>query len=124
MTSRCADKISLQEKLASFTETWTPKIVADVDGYGVRVAKIEGDFVWHSHAETDEFFMVLDGAFRMDFRDRSVALSKGDCIVVPRGVEHKPYAAETCAILIFERVDVVNTGDGAATDRTVIAERI
>ncbi len=120
-----ADRINLAEKLASFSARWNPKLVDSIDDYDIKLVKILGDFVWHRHAEEDELFLVLKGAFRMDFRDRQVPLAAGELIVVPRGVEHKPYAEQECEILLLERRGVVNTGDaepGALTRTTV--ERI
>ncbi len=105
------DKIVLAEKLARFSDHWSPKIVAAVDDYEVKLVKIKGDFVWHKHDRDDELFLVVNGRFRMDFRDRQVEIGPGELIVVPRGVEHKPFAAEECEILLLERCGVVNTGD-------------
>jgi mannose-6-phosphate isomerase-like protein (cupin superfamily) len=101
----------LSEKLARFSDRWSPKVVETLDDYDVKLVKILGDFVWHRHPEEDELFLVLEGAFRMDFRDRQVEVAAGEMIVVPRGVEQKPFAAEECSILLFERRGVVNTGD-------------
>ena len=112
------DKVNLAEKLSLFTEHWRPKIVGAFDDYDVKVVKIEGDFVWHRHQDADEMFMVLDGGFRMDFRDRSVDVGVGEMIIVPSGVEHKPYAETECHVMLIERSGVVNTGDAAPGDRT------
>lgn len=109
-----SERVNLAEKLARFSDRWSPKVVETLDGYDVKLVKIQGDFVWHSHPEEDELFLVLDGRFRMDFRDRQVDLAAGEMIVVPRGVEHKPFAAEECSLLLFERRGVVNTGDAEA----------
>ena len=120
-----ADRINLAEKLAAFSEHWSPKLVDTVDDYDIKLVKLKGDFVWHRHAEEDELFLVLKGSFRMDFRDRQVDLAAGEMIVVPRGVEHKPYAESACDVLLLERRGVVNTGDaapGALTRATI--ERI
>ena len=117
--------ISLKEKFTKFDALWTPKIIGDIDNYEMKIAKIEGDFVWHKHDDVDEFFLVVDGALRMDFRDGSVNLGPGEIIVVPRGVEHKPYAEGLCQILMIEQRGTTNTGDQADSDRTVAApERI
>lgn len=113
------EKINLAEKLGLFSDQWSPKIVGSLDDYDVRVVKIEGDFVWHEHAEADELFFVLDGSFRMDFRDRSVTVTAGEMIIVPRGTEHKPYADRECCLMLFERSGVVNTGDGVRSERTI-----
>lgn len=109
-----AVRVNLADKLARFAEHWSPKVVEAVDDYEVKVVKIKGDFVWHRHAGEDELFLVLKGSFRMDFRDRQVELKAGDLIVVPRGTEHKPFAAEECEILLLERRGVINTGDAPA----------
>jgi len=119
-----AERIKLAEKLAQFDARWSPRIVETLDGYDIKVVKIEGDFIWHSHADADELFLVLRGRFRMDFRDRAVDVEAGDLIVVPRGVEHKPYAAALRELLLFERRGLVNTGDAPANEKTRIAERI
>ncbi len=108
------ERINLGQKLAGFAERWHPKLIETLDDYEIKVVKLEGDFVWHRHAEEDEMFLVLKGSFRMDFRDRQVELGAGELIVVPRGVEHKPYAQRECEILLLERKGVVNTGDAPA----------
>jgi mannose-6-phosphate isomerase-like protein (cupin superfamily) len=105
--------INLADKLATFADHWSPKIVETVDGYDVKLVKVRGDFVWQRHDDEDELFLVLKGRLRMDFRDRQVDLQAGEMIVVPKGVEHKPCAAEECEMLVFERAGVVNTGDAA-----------
>ncbi len=114
-----AEKVNLAEKLAKVAETWSPKLVGTLDDYEIKVVKIHGDFVWHSHADEDELFLVLEGSFRMDFHDGSVELSAGEFLVVPKGVEHKPHAAAACSVLLLERAGVVNTGDAAPSARTV-----
>ena len=112
------DKVNLADKLSLFSEHWRPKIVGAFDDYEIKVVKIEGDFVWHSHEGEDEVFVVLEGGFRMDFRDRSVDVTTGEMIIVPRGIEHKPYAARECHVMLIERGGVVNTGDAPAGERT------
>jgi len=107
-----AERINLEDKLGLFAEHWTPKILDTVDDYEVKVVKLLGDFVWHSHTGADELFLVVKGSFRMDFRDRQVTVSAGEMIIVPRGVEHKPFAAEECQLVLLEKRGVVNTGDG------------
>lgn len=108
-------RIALAEKLALISTHWDPKIVAELNGQHVKLAKIQGEFVWHSHAHEDELFLVLRGAFRMDYRDRTVELREGDVVVVPRGVEHRPVAEHECSILLFEPAGTVNTGDAGGT---------
>ncbi|WP_417463640.1 cupin domain-containing protein [Kordiimonas sp.] len=104
------EAINLKEKLDLFSDTWTPKIVGNVDDNHVYLAKLEGDFIWHAHDDQDEMFLVVDGRFRLDFRDREVWVEQGEMIVVPKGVEHKPYAPEICSVLIIEKADTDHTG--------------
>lgn len=110
-------RINLAEKLALFSTHWDPKIVAELNGQHVKLAKIHGEFVWHHHEHEDELFLVLRGGFRMEYRDRTVELREGDMVVVPRGVEHRPVAEHECSILLFEPASTVNTGNagGALT---------
>ncbi len=109
--------INFQEKLSKFNEQWTPKVIAEMNDYQIKVVKIEGDFVWHDHPDTDEMFIVLAGKMQIDFRDGKVDLSSGEMFVVPKGVEHKPFAASECHILLIEPKGLINTGDagGALT---------
>jgi mannose-6-phosphate isomerase-like protein (cupin superfamily) len=111
-------KISLAEKFAKFSDHWSPKIVAELNGQHVKLAKFQGPFVWHAHAHEDELFLVVRGAFTMEFRDRNVELRAGDMIVVPRGVEHRPVAEHEVEVLLFEPAATVNTGN-AGGDKTV-----
>ena len=106
------EKVNLAEKLALFSDHWNPRIVGALNGQHVKLAKIEGEFVWHAHADEDEMFLVLRGSFRMDFRGRdAVVLSEGDFIIVPRGVEHRPVAEREAAILLFEPAQIKHTGE-------------
>jgi mannose-6-phosphate isomerase-like protein (cupin superfamily) len=109
--------INFAEKLARISERWSPKIVAQMNDYHFKLAKIQGDFVWHSHPETDEAFIVLAGELRIDFRDGAVTVRPGEMVVVPRGVEHKPYAVGECHLMLVEPAGTVNTGD-AGGERT------
>ena len=111
-------KIDVHEKLSRFSDHWSPRIIASLNGQEVKLAKFKGAFDWHSHADDDEMFLVLDGSFTMEFRDRSVELSKGQMIVVPRGVEHRPVAEAECSVMLVETAGLVNTGDGEETERT------
>ncbi len=104
-------KVNLAEKLANVTEHWRPKIVAELNGQEVKVAKVQGEFVWHHHEHEDELFLVLKGDLRIDFRDHSVELGPGELVVVPRGVEHRPVAEEEVELLLFEPANVRNTGN-------------
>ncbi|SDJ02163.1 Mannose-6-phosphate isomerase, cupin superfamily [Pseudomonas delhiensis] len=103
--------VNLAAKLAAIHEQWQPRVVAEMNDYQFKLVKLEGEFVWHSHADTDETFMVLDGELRIDFRDGAVRLRAGELYVVPRGVEHKPFAAQEVHVLLIEPRGVVNTGD-------------
>jgi mannose-6-phosphate isomerase-like protein (cupin superfamily) len=109
------DKVNLAEKLASFDELFSPRIVAYYNGSKVQVAKTRGEFVWHSHPETDDFFLVLNGRLTIELRDREVELLAGELFVVPRGVEHRPRADEETHVLLIEPRGTPNTGDAAAT---------
>ncbi|AYG07551.1 cupin domain-containing protein [Pseudomonas fluorescens] len=111
--------INFAHKYSLFSEQWTPKVVAQMNDYQFKVVKIEGDFVWHSHADTDETFIVLEGALRIDFRDGAVQLGAGEMFVVPKGIEHKPYAEGEVKLLLVEPCGVLNTGDqgGERTQR-------
>jgi mannose-6-phosphate isomerase-like protein (cupin superfamily) len=103
--------INLEEKLDKFSEHWSPKIIAQMNNYHFKLVKFQGDFVWHSHADTDEVFIALDGEMSIEFRDGKVALKAGEMFVVPRGVEHKPFAKEECKIMLVEPAGTINTGD-------------
>jgi mannose-6-phosphate isomerase-like protein (cupin superfamily) len=103
--------VVLAEALQGITEHWRPAVIARLNGQEVKLVKFRGEFVWHRHAEEDEFFLCLHGEFRMEYRDRTVTLRAGDCIVVPRGVEHRPVADEEVSVLLFEPAGVRNTGD-------------
>jgi mannose-6-phosphate isomerase-like protein (cupin superfamily) len=104
-------KISLDEKFSLFNERWRPKVIARLNGQEVKIIKVEGEFPWHHHESEDEFFLVWKGRFRVEFRDRIVDLEPGECLVVPRGVEHRTCADAEAHILCFEPAGVVNTGN-------------
>jgi mannose-6-phosphate isomerase-like protein (cupin superfamily) len=103
--------INFEEKLAKFSEHWSPRIVARMNDYHFKLVKFQGEFVWHSHADTDEVFIVLDGEMAIDFRDGRVDLKTGEMLVVPKEVEHKPRAEDECKILLVEPAGTINTGD-------------
>ena len=109
--------VNLEGKLGAFSERWSPKVVARFNGHDVMVVKVQGEFVWHSHPDTDDFFLVLKGRLTIQFRDgpghREVRLGPGDLYVVPRGVEHRPVAEEEVHLLLIEPVGTPNTGDEA-----------
>jgi mannose-6-phosphate isomerase-like protein (cupin superfamily) len=104
-------KINLDEKFALFEEHWRPKTIAALNGQEVKIVKVKGEFPWHHHANEDEFFMVWKGVFRVEFRDRVVTLGPGECVVVPRGTEHRTCADEEACILCFEPAETLNTGN-------------
>lgn len=103
--------INFKDKFSLFSEQWTPKVVAEMNDYQFKVVKLKGDFIWHDHKETDETFIVIDGSLRIDFRDGAVTLRTGEMFVVPKGVEHKPYAEKEVKLLLIEPRGVLNTGD-------------
>ncbi len=105
------DAISIASMLARFSEHWAPKKIAEINDYDVKVVKLQGEFTWHSHPETDEFFLVVDGLLTIRMRDREVLLGPGELCVVPRGAEHCPSADVETAVLLIEPRGVVNTGD-------------
>ncbi|MBE7381178.1 MAG: cupin domain-containing protein [Leptolyngbya sp. SIO1E4] len=102
--------LNLEEKFNLFSEQWTPKVIAEMNDYQFKLVKIEGDFVWHDHPDTDETFIVLEGNLRIDFRDGQVHLKPGEMYVVPKGVEHKPFAENEVKMLLIEPRGVLNTG--------------
>ena len=103
--------INLDAKLAQFSDPWNPRIIAELNGQHVKLAKLQGEFIWHHHEHEDELFLVLHGTLRMQFRDREVAIRPGECIVVPRGVEHRPVADQEVHVLLFEPASTLNTGN-------------
>jgi mannose-6-phosphate isomerase-like protein (cupin superfamily) len=114
------DKVNIAEKLSLFDEHWSPKIVGELNGQHVKLVKLSGEFVWHHHDDEDEMFLVVDGRFRMDFRDREVWIERGEFIVVPRGVEHRPVAEEEASVMLFEPASTLNTGN--ITGEMTVAE--
>ena len=102
--------INFKEKLAKFTDRWQPKVIAEMNDYQFKLAKLQGEFIWHVHPETDEAFIILTGNLTIEFRDGKVELAAGEMFVVPKGVEHKPYAEQECQLLLIEPRGVLNTG--------------
>ena len=114
------DKVNLPDKLDSFSEHWSPRIVAQYNGNDIMVVKLEGEFVWHSHAETDDLFLVLDGELDIELRDRTVTLGPGELFVVPAGIEHRPVARRgEVKLLLIEPEGTPNTGDEATATAKV-----
>jgi mannose-6-phosphate isomerase-like protein (cupin superfamily) len=112
------DKVNLAEKLAQFPDLWSPRVVGELNGQQVKLAKLAGEFVWHHHAAEDELFLVLHGHLDLHLRDRVVGLDPGEFFIVPRGIEHKPVAAGEVHVLLFEPASTLNTGN-VRNERTV-----
>ena len=113
--------VNLARSFARFADHWHPRIVGELNGQHVKLAKLKGEFIWHSHAEEDEMFLVTKGVLRMRFRDREETIGPGEFIIVPRGVEHLPVAEEEVEVMLFEPASTVNTGE-AGGERTVDAD--
>ena len=111
-------KINFQDKFSKFTEHWTPKVIAEMNDYQFKLVKVQGEFVWHNHSDTDEVFIVIEGCLKIEFAGETIELNSGEMYVVPKGVQHKPYADEECKIMLVEPKGVVNTG---ATDSKLTA---
>ena len=105
------ERINLADKLTTFSERWSPRTVATYNGHDVMVVKVQGEFVWHKHDDTDDFFLVLNGVLDIELRDRTVTLRPGEMFIVPRGVEHRPVAREETHLLLIEPTGTPNTGD-------------
>jgi mannose-6-phosphate isomerase-like protein (cupin superfamily) len=118
------EKVNLADKLARFSAHWQPKIVGELNGQQVKVAKLLGEFVWHAHDHEDEMFLVLAGSLEMQFRDRTVTLREGEFLIVPRGVEHCPRADEEVHVLLFEPAGTVNTGTAGGMRTVQDPERL
>ena len=104
-------KINLKSKFKEFNETWSPKVIAEMNNYQFKLVKIKNDFVWHKHKDTDEVFIVVEGKINIEFEDQIVELNAGEMIVVPKGKKHKPYATEEAKIMLIEPRGIINTGD-------------
>jgi len=108
------DAINFKDKFSKFTEHWSPRVVAEMNDYQFKLVKVEGEFVWHDHPDTDEVFIVLEGILNIEFRGGIVTLNSGEMFVIPKGVEHKPVANSECKIMLVEPKGVVNTGDSGS----------
>jgi mannose-6-phosphate isomerase-like protein (cupin superfamily) len=115
-------KISIAEKFAAIHDQWNPRVVGELNGQQVKLVKLRGAFVWHHHEHEDELFLVHRGSFRMEFRDRTIELSSGDILIVPRGVEHRPVADAEVEVLLFEPATTLNTGN-LVNERTIRAPK-
>lgn len=105
------DKIVLTEKFSLFSEYWSPKIVGELNGQNIKLARFKGEFVWHKHDHEDELFFVVSGILTIEFRDKTVTLNKDEFIIVPKGVEHKPFAEDEALVMLFEPATTLNTGN-------------
>lgn len=105
------EKVNLAEKLSLFNDYYNPRIVGELNGQQVKLAKLKGEFIWHKHDEEDELFLVIKGTLKMEYRDKTVEINEGEFIIVPRSVEHKPVADEEVHILLFEPASTLNTGN-------------
>ena len=112
------DKVNLAQKFSLFADRWSPKIVGDLNDHQVKVVKLQGDFLWHSHETEDELFLVVRGRMRMGLRTGDIELGEGDLFIVPKGVEHKPFAEDECWIILIEPGTTLNTGN-VVGERTV-----
>lgn len=118
------EKVNVKEKLALFSDHWNPRIAGGLNGQHVKLVKFQGEFVWHKHDEEDELFYVVEGEFDMQFRDKTVRLTEGEFIIVPRGVEHRPVAEKEVAVMLFEPASTLNTGDAGGERTKEKLERI
>ena len=112
------DKINLAEKFAMFSDHWSPRVVGELNGQAVKIAKVKGEFVWHNHKDEDEMFFIIKGTLKMQFEDKMVEFSEGEMLIIPKGVEHKPIAEEEVWLMLFEPIETKHTGD-LVTDVTV-----
>jgi mannose-6-phosphate isomerase-like protein (cupin superfamily) len=124
MPAALPTKVSLAEKFALFGEAWSPKVVAELNGQMVKLARFDGPFVWHAHENEDELFLVVQGSVRVEFRGGAVTLGEGELIVVPRGVEHRPVADAEALVMLFEPASTLNTGDAESELRRRDLDRI
>ncbi len=105
------EKVNLAQKLTLFSDHWSPKIVGELNGQHVKLAKLKGEFVWHKHDNEDELFFVIKGSFKMEYRDKTIVVNENEFLIVPKGVEHRPVADEEVSLMLFEPATTLNTGD-------------
>lgn len=113
------EKVTIADKLSLFNEHWQPKIVGELDDYHIKLAKFQGDFVWHQHDDADEMFLVIEGSFTMKLRDGDIEIEQGEFIIIPKGVEHCPSAEQEVQVMLFEKAGTLNTGDADEDSKTV-----
>ncbi len=112
------NKVNISEKLNLFSDHWNPRIVGELNGQQVKLAKFQGEFVWHKHDNEDEMFLVLEGSFKMELRDKTLQINKGEFVIIPKGVEHKPSAEKEVHIMLFEPASTLNTGSNSESELT------
>ena len=105
------EKINIKQKLELFSEHWSPKIISELNDYQIKLVKIKDSFVWHSHEDTDELFLVIEGSMKIEFKEETIELNEGEMYVVPKGVTHKTYAENECKVMLVEPTGVINTGE-------------
>ena len=105
------EKINIKQKLELFSEHWSPKIISELNDYQIKLVKIKDSFVWHSHEDTDELFLVIEGSMKIEFKEETIELNEGEMYVVPKGIEHRPFAENECKIMLIEPKGVINTGE-------------
>lgn len=118
------EKVNIAQKLGLFSDHWSPKIVGELNGQQVKLAKFKGEFVWHKHELEDELFFVIKGSFKMEFRDRAILVNENEFLIVPKGVEHRPVAEEEVSVMLFEPATTLNTGDADSELRKPELDRI
>ena len=118
------EKVNLNQKLSLFSEHWNPKIVGELNGQHVKLAKLKGEFVWHKHDHEDELFFVVKGILKMELRDKTITINENEFLIVPKGVEHKPVADEEVHIMLFEPASTLNTGDAGGDLTKHILEKL
>ena len=111
-------KISISEKMSLFSDYWNPRIVGELNGQHLKLVKAQGEFEWHKHDVEDEMFLVIDGEFDMELRDKTITITKGEFIIIPRGIEHRPVAKNEVQVMLFEPANTVNTGDNTESELT------
>lgn len=105
------DKVNIQQKLSLFSDYWNPRIIGELNGQQVKLAKLKGEFVWHKHDNEDELFFIIEGNLKIEFRDKTVSVNKNEVLIIPRGVEHRPVAENEVSVMLFEPATTINTGN-------------
>lgn len=117
-------KVNLEQKLSLFSDHWNPKIVGELNGQHVKLAKLKGEFIWHKHDKEDELFFVIKGILKMEYRDKTVIINENEFLIVPKGVEHRPVADEEVSIMLFEPAETLNTGNAEGELTKYVLDRI